>query len=380
MATATIRMNGGTRALAVALTFIAALTFATRAEALPAKFWGVVPQSTLSTEQFQRLGQGGVESMRISFDWGSLQPQEGGPIEWAGPDATVERAALAGIDVLATITNAPSWAVPSARVPGGGGSTAPARLPVSGAAAVGWKSLLGQAVERYGPNGAFWATHPGVPPRPIRVWQIWNEPNFKYFVAKPNPAEYGKLVKLSYPVLKSVDRGAKVLLAGLFARPKGARTKSGKHKSLNWFASDFVARMYATNRGIKSRFNGVSLHPYSFYSHEIPDVIEELRSVLAENRELGKGLWMTELGWSSGEPTRTNLFAKGLAGQAKQLSSAFNLLRRNQAKWRVKGLYWFSVDDATGVCNFCDGSGLFGPGFTPKESWFAYVRFAGGTP
>ncbi len=33
--------------------------------------------------------------------------------------------------------------------------------------------------------------------RPIRTWQIWNEPNFKYFVAKPNPGEYGKLVKIS---------------------------------------------------------------------------------------------------------------------------------------------------------------------------------------
>jgi hypothetical protein len=368
------------RALAATLALLAALTFAPRAEALPANFWGAVPQSSLSTEQFQRLRAGGVKSVRVSLDWNELQPQRGGPIGWSGVDETIERTALAGISVLPTVTNAPGWAVRRARVPGGSRDTAPVRLPVRGAAAAGWKRLLRQAVRRYGANGTFWATHPGVPPRPVRVWQIWNEPNFMYFVIRPNPVEYGKLVKLSHSAVKSVDRRARIVLAGLFARPKGARTKSGKHKSRNWYASDFLQRMYATNRGIKSRFDGVALHPYSFYAHELPRLIQELRGVLADNHDPGASLWITELGWSSGKRTRKNLFAKGPAGQARQLSSAFKLLRRKQAKWRIRGVYWFSVDDLSGSCNFCDGSGLFGPGFIPKRSWFAYVRFAGGVP
>ena len=68
----------------------------------------------------------------------------------------------------------------------------PAR-PAGAAAPVGQRFVSG-AVERYGPGGSFWAEHPSLPQRPIRTWQIWNEENFKYFVAKPNPAEYGKLV------------------------------------------------------------------------------------------------------------------------------------------------------------------------------------------
>jgi hypothetical protein len=166
------------RALAVALAVVFALAFASRAEALPANFWGAVPQSELDAEQFKRLGRGNVESVRVSFDWSQLQPQRGVPIEWSGIDTTVERAAFAGIEVLPTVTGAPKWAVPSARVPGGGRNTAPRHLPVRGAAAAGWKSLLGQAVERYGPNGTFWTAHPSVPPQPIRAWQIGNEPNF----------------------------------------------------------------------------------------------------------------------------------------------------------------------------------------------------------
>ncbi len=100
-----------------------------------------------------------------------------------------------------------------------------------------------------------------------------------------------------------------------------------------------------------------------------------MRGVLAKNHDAGKGLWLTELGWSSG---RGNAFSKGPAGQARELKGAFKLLLKNRNKWRIKRLYWFSVDDATGACNFCDGSGLFGEGFKPKKAWNEYVRFAGG--
>jgi polysaccharide biosynthesis protein PslG len=379
VASATIHARKA-RALVPALALVATLAFAATAEALPARFWGVVPQSTLSAEQFQRLARGRVESTRVTLDWASLQPRRGDPIAWGGPDAIIERAALAGIEVLPTVTDAPSWAVRSARVPGGGGSVAPAHLPVTGAAAAGWKSLLTQAIERYGPNGEFWATHPSLPVRPIRTWQIWNEPNFEFFVARPNPTEYGKLVKLSHAAIGSADPGAKVVLAGLFAQPKGSRTPSGRHAGLNWFASDFLSRMYKTTPGVKTSFNGAALHPYTSTWQHLKPEIEEVRGVLKSNRDAGKGLWITELGWSSEPASRGDAFAKGPAGQAAQLKGAFTLLRNNQRKWGIQQVDWFSVDDQAGACNFCGGSGLFGPGFTPKPAWRAYVKFTGGTP
>lgn len=353
---------------------------ASAAQALPAGFWGVVPQSSLSTEQFQRLGGGGVESIRIPVGWGSVQQSKGGQFDWSGFDSQVEEAAKAGIKVLPFLSGAPEWAVPTKVVPGAGGLKAPARLPVSGAARTGWVGFLTAAVARYGPTGSFWSEHPGVPKLPIRTWQIWNEPNFKYFIARPNPAEYGKLVKLSYTALRAADPGAKVVLAGLFARPKGARTASGKHKSLNWYASDFISQMYKTTPGLKTRFNGAALHPYTIRAGELPGVTEEFREVLAANGDAAKGLWMTELGWSSGKANPGNQFAKGPAGQARELRSSFTILRNKQVKWKLKGVFWFSVDDAPGACNFCDGSGLFAEGFQPKASWFSYVKFAGGTP
>lgn len=381
MPKATWRNGSSARAwpAAAVLALLVLGVFASGAQAVPATFWGVVPQQIPSDEQFQTLERGGVDSMRVHIEWGSVQPSRGAPLDWSGADATVRKAANTGIEVLPFLTGAPDWAVPHIFVPGTGKtSKAPARLPASGAAAGAWVAFVKGAVARYGPNGTFWAENPIVPKRPIRTWQIWNEENFKYFVAKPNPAEYGKLVKLSSNALKSVDPGAKAILGGMFALPKGCRSKAKPKRA--WCAHDFLAEMYRTTPGIKSKFHGVALHPYSYFYPELRPRIEEFREVLKANRDAGKSLWITELGWSSQPPTRANLFAKGLGGQATQLKGAFSLLSGSQAKWKVKRVYWFSVDDQEGTCNFCDGSGLFAQGFVPKKSWFSYVKFAGGAP
>jgi hypothetical protein len=370
------KLRAWTAAFAVVIAGMAAS--ASAAQALPRNFWGVDPQATPTAEQLQRLKRGGVSSVRISIAWNAIQPERGGAFNWSGVDAQVGADANAGLDTLPAFGGAPAWAVPSVRVPGGGHTKAPSHLPASGAAGAGWSSFLSQAVARYGPNGTFWAENPAIPPRPIRTWQVWNEENFKYFVTMPNPAEYGRLVKLSSTAIKSVDPSAQVILGGMFARPKGGQSKAKPKR--NYFATDFLEQMYEKTPGIKAKFNGVALHPYSYYFQELGSRIEELRAVMAANHDAGKGLWITEVGWSSQPPTHSNLFAKGVGGQKTQLEGAFKLLRSKQQQWRIKQVDWFSVDDQTGSCNFCDGSGLFREGFIPKPAWYAYARFAGGTP
>jgi hypothetical protein len=374
------------RALTAASAVVLALgVLAASAAAVPARFFGVVPQSTLSQEQFSTLKKGGVREMRVSLIWGAIQPTRGAH-NWSEFDPVVERAARSGIELLPFVVGAPSWAVPSANVPGTGGAKAPAHLPVAGTAATAWSSFLQAAVARYGPGGTYWSENPLVPDRPINVWQIWNEPNFKYFVAKPNPTEYGKLVKASSAAIKSVDPSAQVLLAGLFAKPAGARYLKGKKvihaASPNYFASYFLERMYRTNPGIKSRFQGVALHPYVARYRQLPAEIEELRGVMTRAGDAAKGLWITELGWSSEppQPGGENVFQVGTAGQARELKGAFTLMKADAAKFRLRRVYWFSVDDAAETCNFCNGSGLFKKGFVPKKSWTEFTKFTGGTP
>ncbi len=357
------------------LAIFATAVTASPASALPRQFWGLVPQGPLSAERLERLRTGGADSIRVPLDWGAVQHTRNGPFDWSGPDAIVAGASSHGLAVLPFLYGGPRWAVPMTRVPGGGGQ-APARLPVSGAAGAGWRAFVGEAVRRYGPAGSFWAENPGLPRRPIRTWQVWNEPNFKYFLARPNPAAYGKLVMQTYAAAHPVDRGARLVLGGLFARPAEASRNFRPPRA--FFATDFLDRMYRSTPGIRHRFDGIALHPYSGRWQHLAPQIEEVREVLGKHRDRGKGLWITELGWSSKPPSRGNAFAKGEAGQARELRGAFKLLRRNQGPWRLRQVYWFSVDDLAGSCNFCDGSGLFGPGFKPKPAWRAFVQFSGG--
>jgi hypothetical protein len=347
---------------------------ATAAQALPARFWGAVPQSPLGVEQYQRVHRGGVDTIRLPVNWGTAQPSEGAAFDWSATDSQISEAARTGIDVLPFLAGIPGWA--ERLVPVGGGVAVPAHLPVKGSARAGWITFVKAAIARYGPRGSFWSENPGVPFRPLRNWQVWNEPNFKFFVYKPNPTEYAQMVKITSTAIKSSDPGAKVILAGLFAWPKGGNAKTGNH---NWFASDFLESLYRV-RGIASRFDGIALHPYSAKYQLLTPQVEEVRDVMKKHHDAGTGIWITELGWSSGPRSPGNSFAKGPAGQAKQLRGAFSLLKKNQRKWRIQRVYWFSIDDYGAACNFCDGSGLFGAGFTPKKSWFEYVRFAGGTP
>ncbi len=381
-----LQVSRKTRALTAVLAVVVALgAFAAGAGAVTAKFFGVVPQSVLTQEQDNTLKTGGVKEMRVPLTWGAIQPTRGGSYNWSSFDPIVERAAKSGIEILPFVIGTPTWAVPLANVPSGGGTKAPAHLPATGTAATAWSAFLKAAVARYGTGGSYWTENPLVPDLPVKAWQIWNEPNFKYFVAKPNPTEYGKLVKLSSTAIKSVQPSAQVILAGLFAKPAGGRRLNTKGKvanptSPNYFASYFLEQMYKTNAGIKSTFQGVALHPYVARYRQLPAEIEEVRKVLTKAGDGSKAMWVTELGWSSEPPVGpSNVFAVGQAGQARELKGAFTLLKADAAKFRLTHVYWFSVDDAAETCNFCNGSGLFKKGFVPKKSWTEFVKFTGGT-
>lgn len=370
------RPHGRIRAWAFALFTAAAALAATAApaSALPSSFWGVMAQAEQSPAQFQRLKRGGADSIRLPIPWSAIQPAEGGPLSWTGTDAFVVKATNAGLRVLPFLYGAPVWAMPADRRYG-----SPLHLPVrTGAQRTGWTAFAQAAVQRYGPTGTFWSENPAVPKRPFRTWQIWNEANFEYFVAQPNPAEYGKLVKLSSTAIKGVDPGAKIVLGGLFSRPKEAGYR--RKPRLAYYAAEFLDLMYRRTPGVKAKFDAVALHPYASNYKKLVPYAEEFRQVLKTHGDAGKRMLITELGWSSRKPEPNNSFAKGIGGQARELRGAFSTLLANQRKWKLDGVYWFSADDAAGVCNFCDGSGLFSEGFLPKPSWYAYVKFAGGKP
>jgi Beta-galactosidase len=336
----------------------------------PNGFFGIGPQTSLTEEDAQYMRVGGIDTVRWPVAWSAVQPTRNGGYHWESVDEAVAVAARRGLTILPFFVDTPRWI-----------SRKPTTLPVNnGQARQAWSAFLKAAVKRYGPGGEFWNERaPGVVqyalavnrPRPIRDWQIWNEANFFYFAFPASPQRYAKLVKISSAAIKSVDRRARVILGGLFGEPKVRRPKGMP-------ATEFLAALYRTP-GIKSRFDGIALHPYAVDAETLEELVEELHEVTVENRD-PVALYITEMGWGSQNNFRQVAFEQGVQGQVRQLKDSYRYLLENRRRLRLKQVYWFSWKDIPGACSFCDSVGLFhqGPKFKPKPAWRAFVAITRG--
>jgi hypothetical protein len=336
----------------------------------PQGFFGMGPQTGITPTDARYMKAGGVESVRIPVSWAAVQPTKNGGYAWTGMDEIVSTLANAGLRVLPVIQSTPRWLARDSRT-----------LPVNNARQRNaWKAFLTAMIDRYGPEGEFWAERspgvvkyvPAVPhPLPIRSWQIWNEANFFYFTVPVSPGRYARLVTLSSQAIKAADPGARVILAGLFGEPKASGSRGMD-------ATDFLRALYR-KPGIKSRFDGVSLHPYAVDAEELEEMVEDMHEVLRENHDR-PDFYVTEMGWGSQNDFEQVAFEQGIRGQVKQLKASYGFLLENQRRLNLKGVYWFSWKDVAGACSFCDSVGLFraGPKFHPKPAWRAFVAITGG--
>ena len=335
-----------------------------------------MPQVAPNAEELQRLKRGGVDSIRIPVSWGSIQPTRRGGFDWSSTDAFIAAAVKAQIEVFPFLSTAPTWAVPVDRRFG-----SPETLPVrTGPQRSGWTAVRHPggrcAMGRTAPSGP---KIPSLPERPVHTWQIWNEPNFKYFVAQPDPADYGKLVKLSTPQSKRPIRAPRSSSGGLFARPIEATFQCAPPQA--YFASEFLEQMYKSTPGIKSKFRGYALHPYTGSYKNLPRRIEEVRRVLKRQPRRRQG----PLHHRARLELRTPATAQQLRQRRRRSGAGTDgglpaSDRTTSANGICSAIFWFSIGDYAGLCNFCGGSGLFRSGFKPKPAWNAYVQFAGGRP
>jgi hypothetical protein len=339
---------------------------ATTSTRAPAGFFGVAPQTGLTLEDVRYMKAGGIDSVRLPMVWEAIQPFPNDGYHWSDFDKEVAMAARGRLHVLPSTGSTPGWLARKYTT-----------LPVSNARQRGaWMAFLTAAVERYGPHGVFWIEHgPGtaepVPKMPITAWQIWNEPNFFYFAFPVSPSRYAKTLTLASKAIKRADPRADVVLAGLFGEPtaKGARGMP---------AAEFLDGVYRAP-GIKTRFDGIALHPYAIDAEELAEMAEEMREATIENHDRVP-LYITEMGWGSQNDFEHDAFEQGVRGQVEQLRESYAYLLENRRRLNLKGTYWYSWKDLDGSCDFCDSVGLFhaGPRFKPKPAWHAFVAISGG--
>jgi hypothetical protein len=361
--------------IASLLALSAALLAPAAAQALPRGFFGIAPQTPLSDIDAAYMKAGGIDSVRWPINWATVQPTKKGGFDWSSVDPAVAAAARRGLTILPFIYGTPRWI-----------ANKQTTLPVlGGRARKGWRDFVTAAVDRYGPEGQFWAEHapaqaeannvPAVPrPMPVRIWQVWNEANFFYFAYPVSPSRYAQLLRLTFTAIKAADPTAKVMLSGLFGDPD----ESGRR---GMDASEFLSRLYAV-RGSKRFFDAVALHPYAFHVDDLEALTEEMREVVVDNGDRTTDLYITEMGWGSQNDPNVVAFEQGIGGQARELRKAYRFLVAKRHKLNLKGTYWYSWKDNPDyvACSFCDSVGLFRAGdkFRPKPAWRAFVAVTGG--
>jgi polysaccharide biosynthesis protein PslG len=343
-------------------------------EEVPRSFYGIVSQTPLTAEDFERMGEGGVGTLRIVLSWVAIEPVPGGgEFDFSSVDPLVLAAADEGIEVLPFFYGTPEWAAVELDGRGSCDGDCGPFAPQSQAALAAWGEFVGAAVDRYGPDGELWAENPDHPAQPIRTWQIWNEQNSAtFFKPEPSIPQYVDLLEASERAIHEHDPGAEIVLGGMFGTPPDA----GEQADTAW---EYLRELYATE-GVAELFDGVASHPYAANLTNVESQLELLRDELVSAGDSEAGLWVTELGWASSGPDHP--LNRGPEGQAERLTEAFELLLDRRSEWNVEGVAWYSWRDARGpgLCDWCGGSGLFAEdSLEPKPSWDAYTEFTGGS-
>jgi hypothetical protein len=272
------------------------------------------------------LGQqraAGVQLIRAAFYWNQMELGPGN-IDFGRYDRYVLDAAKRNITFLPILFGAPDF---YSKKPASGG-TRYAYPPRDNTDMARWAMAL---VDRYGPNGSLWQANPGVKPRPIRAWQIWNEPNLaQYWQPRPKARQYLSMLKTVGAAIKSRDPKAEIVTAGLPDSRLGSAIR----------LAPYLKDLY--KGGGTSAFDTVAINSYAVSPKYLVKLMNTTRKNL--NRFGGRSdkLWITEVGWcDTGVKSR---FCVGKR-QSKYTTDALKMIKKKRGAWKLRGFVWFAWRD-----------------------------------
>jgi hypothetical protein len=283
--------------------------------------------------EFRLMRRAGVGAVRLPIQWDAVEPTPGAR-QLAGVDRFVGAAAAAGLRIMAVVGGAPPWA---RQFPDRHGS--PPASPAS------FATVMGMLVRRYGPNGAFWRAHPRLPPHPVHIWQLWNEPNVALFwdggassfdEDPAWPRAYAALARAAIPAVRAVDPRARIVLAGL--------------ANTSW---EGLRALLTADRSLGHLVNAVAIHPYTARPDGVVTVVRMARQVLDEFGYYDLPIAVSEWGWTS-DGGSVSPFGFSQAGQAARAARGLRLLVAARRSLRLSSTFWFTwatPDDGDGSYN-----------------------------
>jgi hypothetical protein len=312
-------------------------------------------------QQWALMAGSGVESVRTVFSWARAQP-EPGVTDFSYTDLIVGLAAAHGIDLVPIVRTSPTWAALNPYAPG-----SPPKDPVD------YTAYVRALVERYGPKGSFWTEHPELPYRPVRTWQIWNEPHLNIWWntdgRSPNAwaREYAALLKATAPVIRTADPKATIVLSALADYAWSHLARLNKFKISRYY--DVAAINLFTSKP-SYVFRGVQL----------------FRRVMRKGGARRKPVWLTEATWPAGkglvsrpEASWQRAWYTTDSGMAKRVRALYKLAAANRRKLRIGKVVWYTWASAYRSTDLFDYGGLSlfnGSQYTAKPALAAYAAAA----
>ncbi len=374
------RVSGRLWLVALVLAFTLAVPSAASAR-VPAGFVGMVvanpvyPATSSSVNLSQQMGTmvgSGVESVRAVFNWSYAQPYKtwsdvpaadsseytdvnGVPTRFDEMDELVAAAAQRHLSVLPVVLYAPDW----------DSAPHPAKSFARPATPGPYGRFMTALIQRYGPNGTFWQTHS--PRVPIRMWQVWNEPNINVFwPTQPFEKTYLSLLQVAHNAIKAADPGAKVVLAGM--------------PNYSWMA---LSKIYK-RKGARRLFDVVAVHPYTKQPSGVIKILTKVRAVMNAAGDRRKPMIADEISWpsSAGQTHHTEGFDFGTtpSGQAKNLARLIPMLGRDRRKLGLLSFYyytWAGIEVRNAVSFNFAGLFRFQSGkFVAKPAYYAFRNAA----
>jgi hypothetical protein len=185
-------------------------------------------------------------------------------------------------------------------------------------------------VKQYGPGGALWQEHPTVTPVPIRVWQIWDEPNLNFFYyPHANAKAYTALLAAASQAIHAADPGAEVVTAGMPQSTDG----------INLYK--FVGQL--VNDGAGKWMNTLAVNAYSHNASGVISILQHVRSILNAGGDSNVALRVSEIGWSDSGPK--SAFRAGVAGQGTQITDVIHDFGADRSSLGLKGFVYFTWRD-----------------------------------
>jgi len=328
---------------------------------VPSDFIGLSAAAVLDAQGAERTGglraiaASGAGLVRQTFDWAQVEHAPG-RFDFSGYDKSMAATSRAGLSVLPILFHPPPFRSSGPR-------HAPLNVTFPPRRDADMARFAAAVVRRYGSRGTFWAQRPSLPRRPIRAWQVWNEPNLPvYWGGHPDAPAYVRLLRAVHAAIKRVDPRAEVVAAGLPNSGIGVPFES------------YATAMYRA--GARGAFDSLAVHPYAADAEGVLAAVGLAREL---TRRFGDGhvpIWLTELGWASGGPP--SAFTVGADGQASRVERVLLELAAQRRSLGVRGVVYYDWQDgrpyAGGGDFFGLHTGLLALDGKRKPAYAAWVR------